>query len=111
MSLRPTSSSGAWAVSLAATFILVFIISPFTARFVGENRAIVGMFSGTGFAIVGTAALVVGLISVIKNKDRSIFVILSLLVGLYALLFLAFLIGVILDTLSPNPINVAALRT
>ncbi len=109
--IRPTSSSGAWAVSLAATFIVIFVLSPYTVPYVGTNRGIIGMASGSEFGLVGTAALVVGLISVIRNKERSVFVFLSLIVGLYALGFLLGSLLWVISMLQPSPSRTAAISS
>lgn len=88
MGIRPTSFCGAWAVSLAITFILLFVGIPYAARFVSSNKVLIGIASGMELGLIGTSGLVLGVVSIIRSKERSVFVILSLLVGVFALGFL-----------------------
>ena len=86
-SVLPKTSLGIWSVSLTTAFILLFFLigaltgsDPF-----GFNPILAVAFKIT-FAGVPVAILVTGLISMIKRKERSIVVLVSMVVGLWFLI-------------------------
>ncbi|GEM_PF-1123422 len=91
MKILPETRSGKWAVGLATAFVLVFLIAVILSRF-NLSLGTAGIVLGLGLGVAGSCALVIGLISLFKNHERSFLAFLSLAVGLYALLFLAFLV-------------------
>ena len=87
ISIRPKSSLGRWSVGLAATFILLSILSGVLTGLGGVGPGPLGPILGVAFFISGIAALVTGIISIIKSKERSILVILAVAVGLFTWIF------------------------
>ena len=97
ISILPKSSLGKWSAVLAVAFILLFAL--FQILVASGIRGPM-MFGGRpvpfinwslplyAAGISGTAALVTGLISIIKSKERSILVFLAMLIGLLVPLFL-----------------------
>ncbi|MFH0847030.1 MAG: hypothetical protein V1894_03085 [Chloroflexota bacterium] len=69
-----------------AVFLLNILLGVLT-RLGGVGPAWVGLMLGVVFGISGIAALVTGLISLIKSKERSILVFLAVVVGLFTLIF------------------------
>jgi len=88
ISILPKSSLGRWSVGLAAAFILLFVLSLVLTGLGGVGPGPVGPIIGIAFGISGIAALVTGLISMIKSQERSILVFLAVVVGLFVLTFL-----------------------
>ena len=86
ISIRPKSLLGRWSVGLAAAFILLLVLSGVLTGLGGVGPGPVGPIVGVAFGISGIAALVTGLISMIKSKERSILVYLGM--GLLVLVFL-----------------------
>ena len=92
-SILPKTSLGRWSVGLGAAFILIFVLSGVLTALggVGVGPApvgpIAGVALGVAFAISGIAALITGLISIIKSKERSILVFLAVIAGLFCLIF------------------------
>ena len=89
ISILPKSSLGRWSVGLAASFILLSILFAVLTRPGGAEPGpfvlivIVNAVIGISFI----AALITGLTSMIKSKERSILVFLAVMVGFYALFF------------------------
>jgi hypothetical protein len=83
----PKSIIGKWSVGLVAAFILLSVLSSVLTGLGGVGPGIVGPIITFAFGISGIAALVTGLISVTKNKERSILVFLALVVGFFTLVF------------------------
>lgn len=91
ITILPKAPLGWWSVGLAILFLL-FLISPIfsvlglggVARQIGLSP---GQIKGIAFVLAGITALVTGLISVIRSKERSILVFLAMLLGLCAFLF------------------------
>jgi hypothetical protein len=89
MRILPESSLGKWSVGLAIAFIVLMTFPWFLSRALSERIGIPFGFSFGMLAILsGLAALVTGLISALKQKERSLLVYLSILVGLFALVFI-----------------------
>jgi hypothetical protein len=86
ISFLPKTSLGIWSVGLTISFILLFFLigaltgsDPF-----GFNPVLAVVFKII-FASVPIAILVTGLISMIKRKERSIVVLVSMVIGLWFL--------------------------
>lgn len=88
ISILPKSLLGRWSVGMAAAFILLLVLSGVLTGLGGVEPGPVGAIVGIAFGISGIAALVTGLISTIKSKERSILVFLAMLTGLFVLIFL-----------------------
>jgi len=86
ISILPKTSLGIWSVGLTIAFILLFFLIGVLTGFdpFGFNPILAVIFKIT-FASAPTAILVTGLISMIKRKERSLVVLLSMLVGLWFL--------------------------
>ena len=80
ISIPPKSLLGWWSVGLVIAIIVLFMVIPEVANKTLEVAA------SSGFACLAGAALLTGLISIIKNKERSILVFLSTAIGLFALI-------------------------
>ena len=87
ISILPKTSLGKWSIGLAAAFILINILSVVLTGLGGVGPGPVGPIIGVAFATSGIAALVTGLISIIKSKERSILVILAVAVGAFVVIF------------------------
>ena len=88
ISILPKTSLGKWSIGLAVLFILLSILFTVLTRLGGEPGPFALIFiANIAIGITFIAALITGLISVIKNKERSILVFLAVLVGFGALLF------------------------
>jgi len=85
---KPKTTLGKWSVGLAAAFILIFVLSVVLTGSGGVEPGPVGPMVGVTLGISGIAALVTGLISTIKSKERSILVFLAVVVGLFVLIFI-----------------------
>lgn len=89
MSILPKTSLGRWSVCLAAVIVLLSVLTPVLVYRSGlelEPGSVGLMALAAAFGISGVGALVTGLISIIKSKERSILVFLALAVGLFALI-------------------------
>lgn len=85
---RPRTRLGRWAVALAAVFAILFFINSFVfmpMTVEGTWRQVVFPFYGIAMLLCGLAAGIVGLIAVIRRRERSWLVWLSLLPGLLVL--------------------------
>jgi len=80
ITILPKTPLGRWSVGLVIALIVLFAVVPEVA-----NRPL-EVAASSGFACLAGAALVTGLISVIKNKERSILVFLTMVIGLFALI-------------------------
>jgi hypothetical protein len=84
---RPSTRLGWWSVALAATFLALFTIN--SAVFMQLSEApwqpMVLPFYGIAMLLCGLAAGIVGLIAVIRQRERSWLVWLTILPGLLVL--------------------------
>jgi hypothetical protein len=80
ITILPKTPLGWWSVGLVVAIIVLFIFVPEVA-----NRPL-DVAASSGFACLAGAALVTGLISIIKNKERSILLFLTMAIGLFALI-------------------------
>ena len=88
----PETRLGKWAVILAGVFVLGFVVTFVAAQMFFAVTGMLSVAFGMVIGGVGTAALILDIISLIKKHERSFLAYLSLAVGLYALLFVAFLV-------------------
>ena len=91
ISILPKSSLGRWSVGLAAAIILLFVLLFVLAVLSGLEVGLVPLVDlilDDAFGTSGIGALVTGLISLIKSKERSILVSLVVVAGLFALIVL-----------------------
>lgn len=79
---------GRWSVGLGIAFILLQVLSGILTGVGGVGPGLIGPMIGVAFGVSGIAALVTGLISVIRSKERSILVFLAILAGLFCLIFI-----------------------
>ena len=87
---RPSTRLGWWSVGLAATFWVLWIINTavfMPATVVAPWRQAVGPFYGISMILCAFSAGIVGLIAVIRRRERSWLVWLTMLPGLFALVF------------------------
>ena len=78
--ILPKTPLGRWSVGSVIAIIVLFIFVPEAA-----NRSL-EVAASSGFACLAGAAVVTGLISIIKNKERSFLVFLTTAIGLFALI-------------------------
>ena len=83
--ILPKTSPGRWSVGLGVACILFFVLSEvILGPGPNYNMALAYTLTIILAGIVG-AAFVTGLISMIKSKERSVFVFLTTAIGLYGL--------------------------
>jgi hypothetical protein len=88
ISILPKTSLGRWSVGLAVAWILFFALSEVLVGFEvfgPESNRAPAVALTIVVAGIGGAALVTGLISIIKSKERSILVFLTTAIGFYSL--------------------------
>jgi O-antigen/teichoic acid export membrane protein len=87
LSVLPKTSLGIWSVGLTIAFILLFfLIGVLTGSDPFGFNPILAVVFKIVFVGVPVAILVTGLISMIKRKERSIVVLVSMVVGLWFLI-------------------------
>jgi len=93
ISVLPKTSLGMWSVGLTISFILLFfLIGVLTGSDPFGFNPILAVVFKIIFAGVPIAILVTGLISMIKRKERSVLVLMSMVVGLWFLTAAAWLL-------------------
>jgi len=86
ISVLPKTSLGRWSVGFAIAWILFFVLSEVILG-PGPNYNMVLAYGLTTVdTAIAVAAFVTGLIGIIKNKERSVFVFLATAIGLYGLI-------------------------
>jgi len=89
ITILPKAFLGRWSVGLTIAFILFYVLAEVLYGFevLGPelNPALGNVLTIVAAAISG-AAFVMGLISVIKSKERSVFVFVAIAIGLYSLI-------------------------
>ena len=89
MIVKPQTKAGKWCVWLNAFFLIVIIVSVFLVKVLG-----VLSFDDTWWDVTvcvflaSIAAFILGLIAIIKKKERSVLVYASVILGLLAILFI-----------------------
>ena len=93
ITLLPTTKLGIWSIVLAAG-VFVFYSLRRMIMIIGHQRGGETFFSNPLLAIVmilaalsGMAALVIGIFTILKNKERSVTVFLAMLFGLFVTVF------------------------
>jgi len=93
ITLLPKSTLGKWSIGLAIAVFLFYCIS-LLKIVLGHQEGGEGFFSNLFIAIPvvlaglsGVAAFFTGIIGIVKDKERSVFVFLAVLFGLFVLLF------------------------
>ena len=93
----PKTKLGKWSIKLILVFFTLFILVQIIAA-VGRSQGAFDSSSLNVFQLLmpiiiipagvcGVAAFVTGIISIIKSKERSVFVFFSTAIGLFVLLF------------------------
>jgi hypothetical protein len=80
ITILPKTPLARWSVGLVIVIIVLFTVVPEVVSRPLEIAA------SSGFACLAGAALVTGLFSIIKNRERSVLVFLSAAIGLFALI-------------------------
>ncbi len=89
MTILPKTVLGKWSFYLAIAFVVLMIAPWFLSRIISEAIGIPFGFSFGMLSILsGIAALVTGIISTLKQKERSILVFLAIIIGFFALVFI-----------------------
>ena len=86
----PSTRLGWWSVALTATFVVLMIINNTVFMRLPEDvtwRETILPFYGFFMMLCGFAAGIVGLIAVIRRHERSLLVWLTILPGLFVLVF------------------------
>jgi len=93
--LLPTTTLGKWSVWSGIAFLILMVIVFMSVIFTVKDQIPQSFFDPLWAAIAliiagacGTAALVTGLVSIIRNKERAILVFLAVVAGVFALFFL-----------------------
>ncbi len=92
MRALPESTLGKSAIWLGAAIVVLAVLTPLVEYGLGlqlVQRSAPLIVLGITFAIAGVGTLVTGLLSMIKNKERSILVLLALLLSFFALFWSA----------------------
>ncbi len=87
ITVSPKSNLGKLSVGLGVTFVLLFLLSSAISGLGGVEPGPLGPILGAAFGLSGIAALVTGLISIIKEKERSFLVFLAMLIGFLTMIF------------------------
>lgn len=90
MIIKPETKLGKWSVLLNAFFLVVIMTSIILVKVLGVLSFDVGHWWDVTVLVflASIAALIVGVIAVIKNKERALSVYLSIIIGILTILFL-----------------------
>jgi len=90
MQLKPQTKLGRWSVWLNAFFLIIITISIILVNVLGILSYDDHWWDVTVpiLALATITAFILGIITIIKNKERSVFVYASVIVGLLAILFI-----------------------
>ena len=86
ISMLPKTPLGWWSVGLGMPTLLLFTY-PLVVRLGPMASFIAAAYFNKALLALGIAALIIGLIATIKNKERSILIFLAMLLGLFDLVF------------------------
>ena len=95
ITVLPKTPLGKWSVGLFAACILLFVLLGVLLVFLGVYAGEDGRFQllapilGFAYWVLGVGSFVIGLISIIKSRERSILVFLVLVVGFLVLLMIS----------------------
>jgi len=78
ISVLPKTTLGKWSVGLAIAFILSFLLAEVLYGHNPDSNQVPGVILAIIFVGIGGAAFITGLISVIKQKERSILVFIAM---------------------------------
>lgn len=86
----PETKLGKWTVCLNIFFLIVIIISVILVKVLGILSFDMGHWWDVTALVflVSISAFIIGIIAVRKNKERSVMVYLSILISIFAILFL-----------------------
>ena len=94
ITLSPTTKLGKWSVWLCVAFLILIVIAFMSVIFSAKDEISQNFFDPLWAAVTlliagacGIFALVLGVISVIKNRERSVLVFLAIAIGVIALVF------------------------
>ncbi len=89
MTILPKTRLGKWSFWLAIAFVVLMMAPWFLSRIISQTIGIPFGFSFGMLSILsGIAALVTGIISTLKQKERSLLVFLAIIIGFFALVFI-----------------------
>lgn len=90
MNLKSQTKLGKWSVGLSTFFLIVIAISIFLVNVLGILSYDDHWWDVTVpiIFIASIVAFVLGIIAIIKNKESSVFVHISVIIGLLAILFI-----------------------
>lgn len=90
MKLKPQTKLGKWSVGLNAFFLIIIATSIISVNVLGILSYDDHWWDVTVPTIffASTVAFILGIIAIIKNKERSVFVYISVTIGLLAILFI-----------------------
>jgi len=87
----PKTSLGWWSVGLAVFFLLYLLAPIFSVQRIGSVTHQIclspGQIKGFVFLIAGIAGFITGFLSIIRSKELSILIVIAMLTGLCAFLF------------------------
>ncbi len=94
ITILPKTSLGWWSVWLLLACVLLFVIIVVLGAFTGvADSPLVADISGPIGLLLGAGSFTLGLLSIIKSKERSILVFLALIIEV---LFLVIIVGELL---------------
>jgi len=90
MKLKPQTKLGKWSVWLNAFFLIIIAASIFLVNVLGILSYDDHWWDVTVPVVffASIAAFILGIIAIIKNKERSVFVYASVIIGLLVILFI-----------------------
>ncbi|MFA4817873.1 MAG: hypothetical protein WC608_04105 [Parcubacteria group bacterium] len=90
MQMKPQTKLGRWSVWLNAFFLITIAISVILVNVLGILSYDDHWWDATVpiLALATITAFILGIIAIIKNKERSVFVYLSVIIGLLVILFI-----------------------
>ncbi|OGO32214.1 MAG: hypothetical protein A2Z29_00280 [Chloroflexi bacterium RBG_16_56_11] len=83
ITILPKTPLGRWSVGIVIALIVLFAVVPEAP---GAEATALGRASAIGFAGISGAALVTGLVGIVKRRERSVLVLLTAVIGLFALI-------------------------
>jgi len=88
--MKPQTKLGRWSVWLNAFFLITIAISVILVNVLGILSYDDHWWDATVpiLALATITAFILGIIAIIKNKERSVFVYLSVIIGLLVILFI-----------------------
>ncbi len=84
--ILPKTPLGRWSVGLVVAYILFFVLSEVILGPGPDYNMALAVALTIVDTVMALAAFITGLISIIKSKERSVFVFLTAAIGLYGLI-------------------------